>query len=603
MSVFTTRPELIGTFGMVTSTHWLASAAGMAMLERGGNAFDAAVAAGFVLQVVEPHMNGPGGDSTTLLHDAAKGETLVLCGQGVAPGAATIETFRDLGLGLVPGTGLLAAVVPGAFDAWLLMLRDRGTLPLREVLAPAIGYAECGYPVAEHVSGAIQAVAGLFRQYWPSSAAVYLAGGTGPRPGQLFRNPALAAFYRRLLLEAEAVGRDREGVVEAARNVFYTGFVADAIDRFCRGTEVMDSSGRPHHGLLTGDDMVDWRSGYEAPATLDYEDFVVCKGGGWGQGPIFLQQLALLKHFDVAGMDPEGPEFVHTVVECAKLALADREAYYGDRPGMPAPIPDLLAPGYNAARARLVEERASHDFRPGDLPGHAAYWPSDDELPLNVAELEATFGTGEPVSVSVAAGPPRGDTCHLDVVDARGNMVSATPSGGWLQSSPVIPELGFPLGTRGQMFRLDPGSPAAVGPGRRPRTTLSATLALRDGKPAMAMGTPGGDQQDQWTLTLFLRVVHHYANLQQAIDAPTFHTNHTPSSFWPRRAHPGEIEVETRLPQRTLDELAARGHHLKRVGDWALGRLSAVARDETPEGIALRAAANPRRMQGYAAGR
>ncbi len=601
MAVFTTRPELSGTFGMVTSTHWLASAAGMAMLERGGNAFDAAVAAGFVLQVVEPHMNGPGGDSVSLLHDARKGETLVLCGQGGAPAAATVDAYRDLGLGLVPGTGLLAAVVPGAVDAWLLMLRDRGTLPLRDILAPAIGYAEAGYPVLEQVSGAIHAVADLFRQYWPTSAALYLPGGEPPRAGHLFRNPALAATYRRLLMEAEAVGRDREGVIEAARGVYYTGFVAEAIDRFCRNTEAMDSSGRPHRGLLTGDDMVGWRATYEAPATLDYRDLVVCKGAGWGQGPVFLQQLALLKHFDLDGMDPEGPDFVHTVVECAKLALADREAFYGDRPGAKPSMEQLLDPAYSAERARLVDSRANLELRPGEPGGRAPWWPSDDDMPLNLAELEATFGSGEPTLQ--VPGPPRGDTCHLDVVDREGNMVSATPSGGWLQSSPVIPELGFGLTTRAQMFRLDPASPAAIGPGRRPRTTLSATLALRDGKPALALGTPGGDQQDQWSLTLFLRLVHHGLSLQQAIDMPMFHTNHAPASFWPRRAFPGEVEVETRLPQHTLDELAARGHHLKKAGDWALGRLSAVAREDTPEGTVLKAGANPRRMQGYAAGR
>ena len=245
---FTTRPELAGTFGMVASTHWLASAAGMAVLEQGGNAFDAAVAAGLVLQVTEPHLNGPGGEVPVIAHHADRGETFVLCGQGTAPAAATLEAFGDLGLDLVPGSGLLAACVPGAFGAWMLLLREYGTLRLRDVMGYAIGYAARGYPVLPAISWGIASVAELFRDHWPSSAEVYLPGGTVPAPGSLFANPALAATYQRILDEAEAASGDRDDQIEAARRVYYEGFVAEAIAAYVASAEVMDVTGRPAPG-------------------------------------------------------------------------------------------------------------------------------------------------------------------------------------------------------------------------------------------------------------------------------------------------------------------------------------------------------------------
>jgi len=595
--MFTTRPDLLGTFGMVASTHWLASAAGMAMLERGGNAFDAAVAAGFVLQVVEPHLNGPGGEVPILLYDSGRALTRVVCGQGVAPRAATIEAFRDLGLDMIPGSGLLPAVVPGAFDAWLVMLRDHGTLDLSDVLEPAIGYAERGYPLAPGAAAAIAAAAPAFRADWPSSAAVYLPNDAPPPAGGLFRNPALAVTYKRILADSAAVATAREARIEAARRLWYQGFVAEAIDRFCRSNEVMDVSGRPHRGLLTGDDLVDWEATYERPLTYDYHDLVVCKTAPWGQGPVFLQQLALLRDIDLAAMDPLGDAFVHTVVEAAKLALADREAWYGDPWFVDVPVGTLLSDAYNAERRRLIGKAASHELRPGAPDGRTPRLPTLPDLPPGADPA----ATGEPTVRH--AGPADGDTCHVDVVDRHGNMVSATPSGGWLQSSPVIPELGFCLSTRAQMFWLDPAMPSALGPGRRPRTTLTPTLVLKDGVAHRAFGTPGGDQQDQWSLILFLRHVHHGMTLQQAIDAPAFHTGHVPSSFWPRRAAPASLSIETRFPERTLRALERRGHVVQRTGDWSLGRLSAVGRRDTADGPVLEGAANPRFMQGYAVGR
>jgi gamma-glutamyltranspeptidase / glutathione hydrolase len=597
MAGFTTRPEILGTFGVVASTHWLATATGMAILERGGNAFDAAAAAGFALQVVEPHLNGPGGDLPIILYSARTDAIQVICGQGGAPQAATVAAYRELGLDLVPGNGLLAAVVPGAFDAWLRLLRDHGTLRLRDVLAPAIGFARRGYPLVPAISATIERVRDPFLSEWPTSAAVYLPGSEVPAPGSLFRNPTLADTYERILREAESVGGGREAQIEAARRAWYRGFVAEAIDRFCRCTEVLDVTGRRHGGMLTADDLARWQATVEPPLTYDYHGYTLCKPGPWSQAPVALQQLALLKGFHLAGMSAMDPAFVHSVVECAKLAFADREAFYGDPDFVDVPMAKLLSDAYNDERRSLIGEVASFELRPGRIEGYGG------EVPLGACRATADVahgGIGEPTAAREdPALSGRGDTCHVDVIDRHGNMVAATPSGGWLQSSPVIPELGFCLGTRAQMFWLDETHPAGLAPSKRPRTTLSPSLALRGGEPYLAFGTPGGDQQDQWALHVFLRHVHFGMNLQEAIDAPAFHTEHAPSSFYPRDARPGHVAVEARFPRMTLDDLRRRGHRLDVCDDWSLGRVCAAARD----GPILKAAANPRLMQNYAIGR
>ena len=593
--MFTTRPEIAGTFGVVASTHWLASQCGMAVLERGGNAVDAAVAAGFTLQVAEPHLNGPGGDVPIILHSAASGKQHVICGQGVSPAAATPEAFARLGIEFIPATGLLPAVVPGAFDAWCLMLRDWGTWELADVLEFAIGYARNGVPVVPRISATIAGVQPLFEQAWTSSAAVFLPHGNVPVPGSLFANPALADTYERVL--REAAGATREARIDAARDAWYRGFVAEAVDRFFSASDVLDTSGRRHRGLLTADDFAQWSASVEAPLAYDYHGYTVLKCGPWSQGPVFLQQLALLKGFDIGGMDPIGALFVHTVMEAAKLAYADREAYYGDPDFVDVPLDFLLSDDYNGRRRGLIADTASFALRPGAVPGYDPI--VDHGAAARVAMLTAdTAGSGEPTVARLGA--VGGDTCHVDVIDRWGNMVSATPSAGWLQSSPVIPELGFPMGTRGQMFWTRPGLPNSIAPKKRPRTTLSPSFALRGGKPWMAFGTPGGEQQDQWSVIFFLRMVHHAMNIQQAIDAPSFHNEHWPSSFWPRAARPGKLVLEGRFGDDVLADLLARGHDASKGEDWSEGRLSAARLE--PDGQRL-AGANPRGMQGYAVGR
>ncbi|MFC9436963.1 gamma-glutamyltransferase family protein [Nocardia sp. NPDC057030] len=588
--MFTTRPTLRGTFGMVSSTHWLASQAAMAVLEGGGNAYDGAVAAGFVLHVVEPHLNGPAGEAPMILAPAGAA-VRVLCGQGPAPAGASAAHYRGLGLEFVPGTGPLAAAVPGAFDAWMVLLRDYGTRSLGELLRFAIGYAEDGHPPVPRVRQQVEDVRELFTTEWTSSAEVYLRDGVAPAPGVLFRNPALGRTWRRLIQEAVAEGGgDRVAEIEAARRIWRSGFIAEAMLRQS-ARPTLDTSGRHQVGTLTAADLAGWSATYEEPATYDWRGWTICKMGPWSQGPVFLQQLALLPE-DLPAYD--SAEYVHLLIEGCKLAMADREAWYGDVPEVP--VSALLSPSYNEQRRALIDAKASHVLRPGSPDGRT---PRLSFHIAGSAPAAAAAGAGEPTLAS--AGETRGDTCHFDIVDQWGNMISATPSGGWLQSNPVIPELGFPLGTRLQMAWLDDGLPNTLVPGRRPRTTLTPALALRDGVPVMAFGTPGGDQQDQWQLHFFLSVAYGGLDLQAAIDAPNWHNSSFPGSFYPRDMEPGHVVVESRMDASIIEDLRARGHEVTVGGAWSEGRLCAVTRD--PASGVLSAAANPRGMQGYAVGR
>ena len=595
MTAFTTRPEIKGTFGVVTSTHWIATAVGMSILEKGGNAFDAAVATGFVLQVVEPQLNGFGGDLPAIFHDARTNETKVLCAQGTAPAGATIDHYKSEGIDFIPGNGLLATVIPGAFDGWMQLLRDHGTMALRDVLEPAIYYAEHGQPILPITCKAIDGLKEFFETEWPTSHQTWLPGGQVPEANSLFQQPVLAATWKRLLSEAESK-TGREAQIEAARDCFYRGFIAEEIEAYLKTAEVMDGSGSAHKGVLTADDLAGWSASYEDPLTDDYHDWTVAKTGPWGQGPVLLQALAILRGFDIASLDPAGADFVHLVAEAMKLAYADREAYYGDPDFMDIPMAALLSEDYNAQRRALISDRASFDLRPGVLPGFEA----QVEKTLAVIDRAGITKTGVYEPTMGHLSERRGDTVHIDIIDRWGNLFSATPSGGWLQSSPVIPNLGFCLNSRAQMFWLEDGLPSSLAPGKRPRTTLTPSLAFHNGRPTLAFGTPGGDQQDQWQLQLFLRYVHHGLDLQHCIDLPLFHTTHFPASFHPRQRQPGHLMVEESIGADVLASLRAKGHAITEAPAWSVGRLTAAKREEN--GL-LRAAATPRLMQAYAVGR
>nr|WP_141782752.1 gamma-glutamyltransferase [Nocardioides albertanoniae] len=574
---------------MVGSTHWLASASAQAVLERGGNAFDAAVAGGFVLHVVEPHLNGPGGDLVGIFAPVG-GEATVLMGQGPAPAGASVEHMRGEGLELVPGAGALAAAVPGAVEAWLMLLRDHGTWELADVLAYAADYARNGHPILGRAVSTIAAVADLFRDHWPTSAAHWLPDGELPEPDSMVRNEAYADVLDRLVAAGDGAAT-REDRIDAARAAWGSGFVAEAVERFVR-TPHRHASGTDHAGVITLADMAGFSAAYEAPVTTEFRGHTIAKAGAWTQGPVLLQTLNLLEPLADALLDPCTEAGAHTILEASKLAFADRDAHYGDGAD-PETIQTLLSQEYAATRRPLIADVASREVRPG--LGAVTFPP----LRESYDPAAAASGVGEP-TVS-RDGESRGDTCHIDVADRWGNMIAVTPSGGWLQSSPTIPELGFCLGTRLQMTWLEPGLPSTLRPGRRPRTTLTPTLVLRDGRPVAAVGSPGGDQQDQWQLLYLLRTIVGGYTPQQAIDAPALHSTSFPGSFWPRTWTPAGAVLEDRVGADVVDGLRRRGHAVELSGDWSLGRLSAVTRD--PETGTLSAAANPRGAQGYAVGR
>ncbi len=587
---------------MCASTHWLASATAQAVLEQGGNAFDAATAGAFVLHVAEPHLNGPGGDLVAVLATAADPAPLVLTGQGHAPRGATIEHFRAEGLDHVPGAGALAAAVPGAVDSWLWLLAEFGTWELADTLSYAIHYAERGVPVVPQLARVLATVEDLFRTHWPTSYAQWMPAGRVPRPHDTLVNPAYARTLRRLI--TAGTGGTRTARIDAARNTWRTGFVATAVTEFA-AVPHRHSSGSDHAGVITAADFTDFQPSVEPAVTAEFRGTTVAKAGLWSQGPVLLQALTMLDHFDDERIDPSTAEGIHTITEALKLAMADREAFYGhlDPADAQAVLRRLLSPRYSKERAGLIGPTASTTFNPGDI-GNVANTDSGSGRPYTpplVTDRHAVRadGAGEPTVQH--SGETRGDTCHIDVVDRWGNIISATPSGGWLQSSPTVPDLGFALGTRLQMTWLDPAAPSRLTPGRRPRTTLTPTLLLRDGSPVAALGTPGGDQQDQWQLIYLVRTLALGMDPQEAIDAPAFHTTAVPSSFWPRTWTPRGLVIEERADEAVVDELRRRGHDVTVSGPWSQGRLSVVTRD--PDSGDLRAAANPRGAQGYAAGR
>lgn len=573
----------------------------MAVLERGGNAFDAAVAAGFVLQVVEPHYNGPGGDLSIVLHSSATDETVAICGQGPMPAAATPARFQALGLGQIPGSGLLPATVPGAFGGWMRLLAQFGTMRLADVLGYAIGYAEHGFPLLPETANAIATLAPLFRTEWTGSAHTYLSDGQAPAAGSRFRNPALARTYRRIIKVAEAASASREAQIQAAHDAFYRGFVAEAIDAFVADTEAIDATGRRHRGFLTGQDLADWQPQVEKAPGVEYRGHSVHKPGPWSQGPVFLQQLALLEGFDLAGMGLASAEYLHTVVECAKLAFADREAWYGDPSQSDIPLEALLSDDYNRARRELVTKEASEALRPGSPDGRTPWMPTPGrpDLQPDAEDWIRQLGNGLPTILPRTAA--RGDTCTVTVTDRAGNTVAATPSGGWLKSSPAIAELGFPLGTRGQTMWLVDGHPNGVAPGRRPRTTLSPTVVLKDGRSFLSFGTPGGDRQDQWTLLFLLGVVDFGLDSQSATETLAFHSDAIPASFTPRESYPRRLTVEGDCPPEVVDELRRRNHDVQLVAEKSLGKVCATGLD--PDSGFVFAGAGPRGRQAYAVSR
>ncbi len=577
------RPMIMSKRGVVSSGHYLATEIGIEVLRRGGNSADAAAAVGFALTVLKPHHNGIGGEVPMLVYLAEDKKVWAVSGNGVAPRAATIERFRSFGLEIIPGDGFLPAVVPPAFASWILLLRRFGTMRLSDVLSPSIELAAQGFPMYTALRNSIVNNQERFRAEWPSSAEVFLPGGKAASDGTLWYQRDLAATFRRLT-EVESRYRNRDDGLHAAHDEFYRGRVARTIIEFSRSNPVRDASGELHTGLLTLDDLAEFEPRIEEPVTIPYRGIDIYKCSSWTQGPVLLQMLNLLESFDLGAMGHNSADYVHTVVECMKLAYADREFYYGDPEFVAVPLDRLLSKDYAKQRIRLVDPGvASSELRPDGLHSIQA------ESIMDVSRTPTN-----------AAGKEMGDTTKLEVIDKAGNMVSATPSGGWLMSSPVIPGIGFPIGTRGQMFSLAEDHSNCLEPGKRPRTTLSPSVATIDGRPFLVFGSPGGDCQDQWAVQFLLNVIEFGMSLQEAVEAPTFWTTHFPSSFYPRTCEPASLYVESRVPESVRSELASRGHIVYVTGEWDGGNTLA-ANIDCHTGV-LSAAASPRLEPAYAAG-
>jgi gamma-glutamyltranspeptidase/glutathione hydrolase len=576
----------MGQRGVVTSGHYLATAAGFRIMEQGGNAIDAAAAMCFCLNLLEPHMNGIGGEVPTLIYSAKEKKTFAICGLGWSPQAFTIDWCKQHDIDLIPGDGYLPACVPAVVDTWALAVARFGTMSFGQVLQPAIELAENGFAVYERLQDAITKLTAKFAEQYPSSGAVYCPGGHAPEIGDVLRNPDWANALRLMCrAEEKAKHQGRVAGIEAARDVFYKGEIAERIIRFITDNPVEDASGSAHTGLLTCEDMAEWHASIEDPLSLIYRGLDVYKCSSWTQGPVFLQQLAILEGFDLQAMGHNSAEYLHTWIECAKLAFADREAYYGDPAFDDVPFDVLLSKAYGTERRGLIGANASRELRPGNVGRGLPDYVTFDVRENNRRAMEAAYD---------------GDTTHLDAIDREGNMVAATPSGGWIPSSPVIEGLGFPLGTRGQMFYLNPDRPNALAARKRPRATLTPSLVTKDGEPWMVFGTPGGDCQDQWTLQFFLNYVDFGMDIQAALDAPSVHSEHFPGSFYPREAHPARMVAEDRIPPDVIKALEARGHEVVVKEGWVHGKCMAIRRDKK-RGIIL-GGVSPRGKIGYALG-
>ena len=596
MANFTTRPVVMSARGVVTSGHYLVTSVGFQILARGGNAIDAASAMGICETLLEPQSCGIGGEVPTLIYSAREGRTYSISGMGWSPAAFTIHWCRENGIDLIPGDGYLPACVPAVVGTWTTALARFGTMSFSEIAQPTIDLAENGFPLYDRFHDRLKADYAKFTELYPTTGEIYYSDGQVPQVGELVRNPDFGAMLRSLCsAEKQAKGRGRIAGIEAARDEYYKGGVAEKIVEFISDNPVEDASGVAHKGLMTLDDLAEWHAIVEDPVSIEYKGLDVHKCSSWTQGPTFLQHLAILGTMNAASLGHNTVDYLHGWIESSKLAFADREAYYGDPDFDDVPFDELLSYRYAETRAAQIGEYASRDLLPGDVGSGVPEYTS-----ISVAEdNRAALGVEAREIRDLGIGHAHiGDTTHLDAMDAEGNMVAATPSGGWLGTSPVIKGLGFPLGTRGQMFYLNSNRPNALQPRKRPRATLTPTMVTRNGEPYMAFGTPGGDSQEQWTIQFFMNHVDFGMNLQEALDAPTVHTTHFPSSFYPRAAFPARVVAESRIPSDVLGELERRGHEIERTDSWANGKVMGI-RWHADKGV-MAGAASAKNTIGYA---
>ncbi|MEE8442490.1 MAG: gamma-glutamyltransferase family protein [Dehalococcoidia bacterium] len=577
------RPTMMGVTHMVSSGHYLAAAAGYRILEEGGNAIDAGVASGIVINVVLPHWTNFGGVAPIILHSAKENKTVTISGLGRWPKAASIDLFKERAGGQIP-VGMLRCVTPSAADAWLTALRLYGTMTFEQVVTPALELAEAGFPIPRSLHDALTKEAdSVVRDTetlgnWPSSRDIFMPNGRVLDVGDVLVQTDLATTFKRLIeVERANAGQGREAAIQATREFFYKGEIAQEMTRFCQ----------EQGGLLTMEDMASFQVKVEPPAAGSYKGIDVYTCGPWCQGPVSIEALHLLEGFDLQGMGHNTADYLHVVLEALKLAFSDRHAYYGDPDFVQVPLAGLLSKEYASSRRQAIDmQRATAEMPPAGDP-----W---------------AYQTG---GVRTAAAPvpaplPGGldaDTSYTCVVDRWGNAFSATPSDSF-GGAPIVPGLGIIISPRGSQTWLDPDHPCALAPGKRPRLTPNPAMAFKDGKVWMPFGTPGGDVQCQSMVQLFLNLVEFGMEPQEAIEAPRASTWSFPNSFWPHTYLPGAVGVEARIDPATVEELRRRGHDVEVWDDWTsrMGGLCAIEIDRQ-RGM-LRGGADPRR-EGYTIGR
>ena len=567
----TLKPEITAGRGIVAGGRNFSVAAGLKMLERGGNAVDAGVAAVFAASVVEISHFGFGGECPLIIYDAKTRKVVVVNGQGAAPKAATPDLFRAKGK--VDGNGPLAATVPAVLDSLAIALSEYGTMRLEDVMAPAIAYAD-GFPMYSFLRGYFVRERKATEK-WEWSKKTYYPEGRIPEVGEMFRQGNLAKTLRAIVAAERAAfakTHDRKAAIQAGRDAFYKGPIARRIA----------DADRAEGGVLAYDDLAGYRGRIEEPVRTSFHGYDVFKAGPWDQGPVLLQTFDILAGFDLAAMGRDSADYIHTVHEAIKLAYDDRNAYYGDPDFVKVPLKGLLSADYAALRRKLIGPEAFLGHRPGDP---FAFDP----------EVKAPALRYTPHSQGEAPRAEPGDTTCVDAVDADGNLFSATPSSGWLLGGAFIAgDTGVPLSNRMQVFDLDPASPNVLAGGKRPRTTLTPTILLKDGKPYLAISTPGGDSQDQQIANVLLNLIVFGMGLQEAIEAPRINSLHPFSSFDDHKSEPGVLEIESRVPAVTLEELKKRGHKLKVLGPYGMPT-GVVAVGVDPRTGTLRGGADVRR--------
>ena len=578
------RPTVSGSTHMVTAGHYLATASGYRILEQGGNATDAGVAAGITLNVVLPQWTNFGGVAPIIIHDAQKKETVEISGLGRWPKAANIDDYLAKYGGDLPA-GIPRTVTPAGADAWMTALKLYGTMTFEQVVPPAMELAENGFPVPATLASYFAKSAGDDLTHetddqvqWPSTAEIFYPGGRAFKEGETLVQKDLAHSFKRLIeAEKKNASLGREGAIQAARDFFYKGEIAQEIVDFHQA----------NGGLITMEDLADFHVGVNAPAHGTYKGIDVYTCGPWCQGPVSIQALQILEGMDLNGMGHNSADYVHAVLEALSLAISDREAYYGDPDFVDVPMEGLLSKSFAEERRAMIDMKKAF----GEMPEAGNPWRHQGMESPN----------GKPARPEPVGGGQQADTSYTAVIDRWGNAFSATPSD-TIAYNPIIPGLGFSASGRGSQSWLDHNHPSSLQPGKRPRLTPNPALAMKDGKVLMPFGTPGGDVQPQSMVQLFLNVVEFGMEVQEAIEAPRVSTWGFPNSFWPHAYNPGFVGVEGRISPEVVEDLRKRGHAVEVWDDFTprMGCLCAIHVDQ--ERGSRNGGADPRR-DGYAMGR